>query len=323
MRSNDSATRQAYPEADVGQSLDRIHGRWPVVGISKATTSTEHRIGVVSDHQTSRRHRMPTIDDVKTWRGEQAHGRDGEKLGTIADIYLDRDTGEPEWAAIKTGLFGTKVSFAPLAEATHSGDGVQLPYTKDQLKDAPNAEADGELSQEEEAALYSHYGLDYSEAPSDSGLPTGHDTADLDVTDRASTGRGPVGHDTSGPTTDEAMTRSEEELRVGTTQREAGRARLRKYVVTENVTQTVPVQREEVRIEREPITDANVGEAMDGPAISEEEHEVVLHEEEPVVEKRVVPQERVRLDKDVHTDEETVSEEVRKERIEADGEGLR
>jgi uncharacterized protein (TIGR02271 family) len=266
---------------------------------------------------------MPTIDDVKTWRGEQAHGRDGDKLGTIADIYLDRDTGEPEWAAIKTGLFGTKVSFAPLAEATHSGDGVQLPYTKDQLKDAPNAEADGELSREEEAALYRHYGLDYSEAPSDSGLPAGHDTADRDVTERETTGRGAVGHDTSGPTTDDAMTRSEEELRVGTTQRETGRARLRKYVVTENVTQTVPVQREEVRIEREPITDANVGEAVDGPAISEEEHEVVLHEEEPVVEKRVVPQERVRLDKDVRTDEETVSEEVRKERIEADGEGLR
>ena len=245
---------------------------------------------------------MPTIDDVKTWRGEQAHGRDGEKLGTIADIYLDRDTGEPEWAAIKTGLFGTKVSFAPLAEATHSGDGVQLPYTKDQLKDAPNAEADGELSQDEEAALYRHYGLDYSEAPSESGLPTGQPTTD----------GGPAGHDTSGPTTDDAMTRSEEELRVGTTQRETGRARLRKYVVTENVTKTVPVQREEVRIEREPITDANVGNATAGPDISEEEHEVVLHEEQPVVEKRAVPKERVRLDKD-----------VRKERIDADGEGLR
>ena len=261
---------------------------------------------------------MPTIDDIKTWRGEQAHGRDGEKLGTIADIYLDRDTGEPEWAAIKTGLFGTKVSFAPLAEATHSGDGVQLPYTKDQLKDAPNAEADGELSQEEEAALYRHYGLEYSDAPSDSGLAAGRET-----TGRETNGGGPVGHDTSGPTTDDAMTRSEEELRVGTTRRETGRARLRKYVVTENVTQTVPVQREEVRVEREPVTDANVDDAMDGPAISEEEHEVVLHDEQPVVDKNVVAKERVRLDKDSETEDAQVSEEVRKERIEADGEGLR
>jgi uncharacterized protein (TIGR02271 family) len=266
---------------------------------------------------------MPTIDDVQTWRGERAHGGDGEKLGTIADIYLDRDTGEPEWAAIKTGLFGNRVSFAPLAEATHSGEGVRLPYTKDQLKDAPNAEADGELSREEEAALYRHYGLDYGEAPSDAGLPAGHEATDRDLTNRDTTGRGPVGHDTSGPTTDEAMTRSEEELRVGTTQRQTGRARLRKYVVTENVTRTVPVQREEVRIEREPVTDANVGDAMAAPEISDEEHELVLHEDQPVVEKTVVPKERVRLDKDTVAEDAEVSEEVRKERIEADGEGLR
>ena len=114
------------------------------------------------------------------------------------------------------------------------------------------------------------------------------------------------------------MTRSEEELRVGTTEREAGRARLKKYVVTENETRTVPVKREEVRVEREPITDANVGDATDGPSISEEEHEVVLHEEEVVAEKRAVPKERVRLDKDVEVDQETVSEEVRKERIDID-----
>jgi len=81
----------------------------------------------------------------------------------------------------------------------------------------------------------------------------------------------------------------------------------------------VPVQREEIRVDREPITDSNIDEAMDGPAISEEEHEVVLHEEEPVVEKRAVPKERVRLDKDTVTDERTVSEEVRKERIDTEG----
>ena len=112
------------------------------------------------------------------------------------------------------------------------------------------------------------------------------------------------------------MTRSEEELRVGTRQRESGRVRLRKYVVTEQVTRTVPVQREEVRVEREPITDENRDQALDGPEISEEEHEVVLHEEEPVIEKRTVPKERVRLDTDVVQDEREVSDEVRKEQIE-------
>ena len=99
--------------------------------------------------------------------------------------------------------------------------------------------------------------------------------------------------------------------------------RLRKYVVEDEVTQTVPVRREEVRIEREPITDANAGDATDGPAISSEEHEVVLHEEEPVMEKRTVPKERVRLDKDVHTEERQVSDTVRKEEIEVDGDSQR
>jgi uncharacterized protein (TIGR02271 family) len=127
------------------------------------------------------------------------------------------------------------------------------------------------------------------------------------------------GHDTSGPTTDEAMTRSEEQLRVGTQQVEAGRARLRKYVVTENVTQTVPVSHEEVRIEREPITEANRPSATDGPAISEEEHEVVLHAEQPVVQKEAVPVERVRLGTETVREEQTVSDEVRKEQIDTHG----
>ena len=250
---------------------------------------------------------MHTTEEITNWRGHEARGADGDKLGRIEDIYLDQETGKPEWLAIKTGLFGGHVSFAPLAEARLDGDAVTVPYDKGKIKDAPRVDADGQLSQDEEAELYRYYGLDYSEARSDSGLGT----------------TGTVGNDVSGPETDNAMTRSEEELRVGTAQRETGRARLRKYVVTENVTQTVPVQREEVRVEREPITDGNLDDAMDGPAISEEEHEVVLHEEQPVVEKNVVAKERVRLDKDTVQDEVGVSEEVRKERIEADGEGLR
>ena len=254
---------------------------------------------------------MPTIEDVKTWRDHDAVGPDGNKLGTIEDIYLDQETGEPEWVALKTGMFGNKLSFAPLAQARQDEDSIVLPYEKDQIKNAPRVEADGALSQEEEAQLYRHYGLEYSEAHSDSGLPSGGTSDDAD--------RGPVGHDVSGPTTDDAMTRSEEQLRVGTARRETGRARLRKYVVTEEETVTVPVQREEVRIEREPISDANLDDAMEGPAISEEEHEVVLHAEEPVVEKRAVPKERVRMDTDTVTEQETVTEQVRKERIDVEG----
>ena len=175
-------------------------------------------------------------------------------------------------------------------------------------------DADGELSQQDEAALYAHYGLDYGEGALGQRAAGGRRApAERRVA------REPVGRDVSGPETDDAMTRSEEELRVGTAQREAGRARLVKHVVTEDVTQTVPVRREEVRVEREPITDANRGDATGGGDITEEEHEVVLHEEEVVVDKQAVPKERVRLDKDVVTDEQQVSETVRKEQIETDG----
>ena len=130
--------------------------------------------------------------------------------------------------------------------------------------------------------------------------------------------RGAVGRDTSGPTTDEAMTRSEEQLRVGTETQETGRARLRKHVVTEHQQVTVPVTREEVTLEREPISEVNRGEAYDGPAISEEEHEVTLHAERPVVDTEAVAVERVRLGKETVTDRETVGGEVRKEEVELD-----
>ena len=261
-------------------------------------------------------------NDITQLRGQQLIDRDGSKVGKIDEIYLDEQTGQPEWLAVNTGLFGSNVSFVPLAQATTEGDAVRVPYEKSQIKDAPNASADGQLSQEEESRLYRHYGMDYGENRSDAGLPEGgrfDESTRTTGTSDVDTRGGTVGHDTSGPTTDDAMTRSEEELKVGTAKREAGRARLRKYVVTEEVQQTVPVKREEGRVEREPITDANVGSAMDGPAISEEEHEVVLHEETPVVEKQAVPKERVRLDVDTHTDEEQVSEEVRSEQIEVDG----
>lgn len=128
-----------------------------------------------------------------------------------------------------------------------------------------------------------------------------------------------AGYDTSGPNTDEAMTRSEERLNVGVQQVETGRARLRKYVVTEQQTVTVPVTHEEVRIEREPITDANRGQALGGADLSEEEHEVVLTEERPVVQKETVPVERVRLATEQVTENREVTEDVRHEEIETDG----
>jgi uncharacterized protein (TIGR02271 family) len=248
------------------------------------------------------------MTDAYDWNGRTVVDSDGDKIGKVDEVYLDTATGEPEWLAVHTGLFGTKTNFVPLEGATPSGGDVRVAYTKDQVKDAPGIDHDGALNDEEERALWSHYGLDY-----DGGHEAGRGDTEVD------TGRGPVGNDTSGPETDEAMTRSEEEVRVGTREREGGRARLRKYVVTENVTQTVPVRKEKAVLETEPITDANVGAATDGPAISGEEHEVVLSEEEVVVEKKAVPKERVRLGKETEVTDQEVTEEVRKERIEADG----
>ena len=257
---------------------------------------------------------MPEMTDAYEWHGRTMVGSDGEKIGTISEIYVDAETGKPEWATVSSGLFGTKSNFVPLAGASPQGEDVRATATKEQVKDAPGVENDRELSESEERRLFEHYGVPYTTEGSTTaqGQPNGGEDVQADRSDR-------VGRDTSGPTTDDAMTRSEEELRVGTRQQETGRARLRKHVITEMVTKTVPVQREEVRVEREPITDSNRDDALDGPEISEEEHEVVLHEEEPVVEKRTVPKERVRLDTDTITEDREISEEVRKEQIETDG----
>ena len=255
-------------------------------------------------------------------------GTDGDKIGKVSQVFLDDQTGNPEWVTVHTGLFGTAESFVPLNQASVRGDEIVVPYDKSTVKGAPRvSDADGHLSETEEAELYRYYGLDYT---------TGYDTTDAttgaagyDTTTVGTTGtagyattdvneHGTVGHDTSGPTTDEAMTRSEEQLHVGTERVATGRARLRKYVVTEQQTVNVPVSREEVRLEREPITEGNIDNALSGPAISEEEHEVILTEERPVVAKEAVPVERVRLDKDVVTDQRTVTEDVRKEEIELD-----
>lgn len=258
---------------------------------------------------------MINENEIQQVVGRTAYDTNGDKIGSVGHVYLDDETGQPEFASVNTGLFGMNETFVPLANATVEGDRLVVPFTKDQVKDAPNVDVDsGHLDQSEERRLYEHYDMSYSERSSDSGLPEGG----VGTTDTTGTTYS-EGHDTSGPTTDEAMTRSEERLDVGTTREEAGRARLRKYVTTEQETVTVPVRKERAVLETEPITDANREEALSGPGISEEEHEVVLQEERPVVGKTTEPVERVRLGTETVTDEETVTEEVRKEHIETEG----
>jgi len=274
--------------------------------------------------------------NFEQYRGATLIDANGDSIGKISEIYLDDRTGQPEWALVNTGLFGTRSSFVPLRDASPSGDDLRVNHDKSTVKDAPNVDDDGHLSEEEERELYAYYGMDYDTdydresyfarddatvEPSYAGQSAGYrETETVGGTDydRGADYDRTVAADVSGAETDDAMTVSEEQLHVGTERRETGRARLRKYVVTENVTKTVPVSREEVRIEREPITDANVGDAMSGPALSEEEAEVTLTEERPVVEKDVVPTERVRMETDTVTDEEQISEDVRREEVEVD-----
>jgi uncharacterized protein (TIGR02271 family) len=244
------------------------------------------------------------ISDPQSVAGKNVMGADGEKIGKVEELYVDTQTQQPEWISVSTGLFGGHVSLVPLAQASEEGGDLRVPFSKDQVKSAPHYDPGRELSEEEEGDLFRHYRMSY--ARQDTGQGRDLESERQDVRGRA---------------TDDAMTRSEERLQVGKEQAETGRARLRKYIVTEDVQTTVPVSREEVRIEREPITEANREAAMSGPELTEQEHEVTLTEERPVVGKETVPVERVRLGKEQVTEEQRVSEQVRKEQIEAEGEG--
>ena len=258
---------------------------------------------------------MITQNDLTRLGDADVYGPDGDKIGSVGQIYLDTDTGDPEWVAVRTGLFGTKETFIPLQRATLSDDRITVAYDKATVKDAPRIEPDGALSYSEENELYTYYGVQSTGTQSGSDSYRGAGTTE--GADR--TGRDDAGHQSRSTADDDAMTRSEERLVADTRTEQAGKARLRKYVVTEQQQVRVPVAREEVRLEREPITDVNRGDAYAGADITESEHEVTLRAERPVVETETVPVERVRLGKETVRDEETVSGEVRKEQIEFDG----
>jgi len=206
-------------------------------------------------------------------------------------------------------------SLFPLQNTDLRGDHLVVPFDKATVKDAPNVDADHDepLAQDEVDRLYRHYDIDWDDTYQ--AYQTGAATAHTSYTGADTTSAG--GRESVDATGD-AMTRSEQRLNVGTEREQTGRARLRKYVVTEQQQVSVPVEREEVRLEREPITGANRDAAYAGPDLTESEHEVTLHAERPVLNTETVPVERVRLGKETVTEQQTVGGEVRKERIEAD-----
>ncbi|MFJ9623850.1 YsnF/AvaK domain-containing protein [Streptomyces sp. NPDC101181] len=235
------------------------------------------------------------------------HDQEGGKVGSIGQVFVDDTSRRPDWVTVSTGLFGTKETFIPLAGAQVRGLELHVPFTKDVIKDAPRVDADEHLATDQERHLYTHYGLN-DPASTDEG-PTARSAASPDGGTAQHTNRA------DGPGGEHELVRSEERLRVGTEERVAGTARLKKVVVTENVTTTIPVTHEEVRVVREPVREGEIA----GPGIGEAEATVTLHEERPVVGKEKVAVERVRLETAEVTEEEQVSDTVRKEQIAYEG----
>ena len=247
------------------------------------------------------------------WIGRTVFDPQGDKIGDISDIYYDDQTGRPEWMTVSTGWFGSKSQFVPIAGTSARGDDVVVEYGKDLIKDAPAVDVDdAHLSEDEERRLYRHYGFD-ADAADPEAVYGGRARADegFDYYDwRESDREAATTADTA------STTRSEEELSVDKTQRPAGRARLHKYVVTEDVNVTVPVKKQVARLVREPVS-GEAGGRIDQRGDTDEE--VVLTEEEVQVDKRVVAKERVGLEVDEVTEQRDVNETLRKEQVEVEG----
>lgn len=278
-----------------------------------------------------------TTFDVNAILSSTAYGSDGDKIGKVEQVFLDDNSGEPTFLTVNTGLFGAKENFVPVKGARQDGDRVVLPYTKDVIKDAPKVDADQHLSPAEEEELYRYYELNYEDgrtAGTDRDRTTAaagtagtagvagtaaadRGVADRDVADRDRAAVDQDRRDVAATAGDEAsVVRHEERLNVGTQKREAGHARLRKYVVTDHETVDVPVEREEVTVERTPINDTNA--RVDNGTIGEEEVDVTLHEERPVVQKEAVAVEEVGLNKQTVQETQRVEADVRKEQVDVE-----
>jgi stress response protein YsnF len=272
--------------------------------------------------------------------GSTAYDPDGDKIGTVEHFFVDDRTGAPTWVAVTTGLFGTRHSIVPAVDASFADGDLRVPVSRDAVKRAPSVAGTEHLDPAEEAALRQHYGLaGATDAPPAPGAPVDA-TATAESTAAASTATADstVTAGSTAPADRPAgsggsMTRSEEQLRVHTEEVAATRVRLVKYVVTEQVQVTVPVRREEIRIEEVPIgsPDPGPGESLvadgrhaqpDDAADGRLPDEIILHREEPVVSVRVVPAERVRLRTEMVQGQEQVGAQLQREQITVDEEAV-
>ncbi|GGQ76260.1 PRC and DUF2382 domain-containing protein [Kitasatospora griseola] len=298
---------------------------------------------------------MQTDIDPRDLIGHKAVDRNGDKIGTVDEVYLDDATGEPEWAAVRTGIFG-RDAFVPLATSEFSGDELHVPYDKSLIKESPDFGVGQHLSPEQELELYRYYGLNTSgdeepsvrfiAEPAPEPAPKVHSeqVADRDFGEVASSpgpvqgpAPAPLGFTRPDPIPERPAARPveppaaradrqkaleitcrEERLDITTQWHNTGTTRLRKYVTTEVVERRVPVVRERVRVERIPVSDAE-REALSDQEIAEAMEEVTLREERPVVRKYLVPVERVRLVVERYTEEQVIREELRREQVQVHG----
>ena len=275
---------------------------------------------------------MITEKNLKDLFAATAYDKDGDKLGAVKEIFVDDETGQPAFAEVGHGLFGMSSSLVPMRGHRFSGEDLQLAFSKDRIKDAPDVGTDEHLTREDQQRVWDHYQLSDTE---DTERYRAEERAARDVDHRreaaagAGAGAGVAGNRPGHVADDrervadrtrtegDSMVRSEERLNIDKENVETGQVRLRKHVVKDTETVEVPVTREEVRVEREPISReeaANVDSKL-----GDDEASVTLHEERVNVSKESVPVEKVNLGKETVRDTETHTEELRKEQIEADG----
>ncbi|MFH9423391.1 PRC and DUF2382 domain-containing protein [Streptomyces sp. NPDC017529] len=285
----------------------------------------------------------PLGENPKDLTGMNVVDPEGTKVGSVQQVYRDDATNAPEWITVRTGLFGMKETFVPLAGGRRVGDELQVPYTKDQIKDAPRIDADGHLEPAEEERLYRHYGMSRPGTAPTGTVPGRTTGAGMGTAGAAGMGRpeerrrtesAPLAGAGAGAMAmsrgrgddaarakeqNQEMLISEEHVELGTESRESGHARLRKHVETEEVHRTVPVSHDEARIRREKITeeDRRKGRAQQ-PKLGDGEVDVTLYEEQVVVRKENVPVERIRLETERVTEQQEVNTEVHREEVEFD-----
>jgi stress response protein YsnF len=272
--------------------------------------------------------------EVSASIGSTAYDTAGDKIGTVEHFFVDDRTGAPSWVVVTTGLFGTRHSIVPATDATYADGGLRVPVTAEAVKNAPHPSGD-HLSPDEEDTLRRHYGRGAAGAPGERPVPDPTTTERDGARDTGrhaappATGEAvPVTETGTPPRTDGSMTRSEEQLRLDTERVATTRARLVKYVVTEEVQITVPVRREEIRVEQVPIDatdepgesllEAGAPQQSTGAAGGHLPSEIILHTERPVVTVEVVPTERVRLRTELVQGQETVTGQVQREQIVVD-----